>query len=161
MAAGLMEFPWRRRNGYLGILWGGLIAGTLDILAAFLNSHLHGGAPIRVLQGIASGLLGRSSFRGGWATALLGLACHFAIAFGAAAIYYFVSLRLRVLVKWPVVCGLLYGIPIYICTNFVIVPLSRIGMRPVGPLSGVAISLAVLMVCVGLPIALMVRRFAG
>jgi hypothetical protein len=161
MAGGLMEFPWRRRNRYLGILWGGLIAGTLDILAAFVTLSTPAYGPMRILQGIASGLLGRSSFRGGWGTALLGLACHFAIAFGAAAIYYFVSRRLRVLVKWPVVCGLLYGIPIYICTNFVIIPLSKIGMRPVGPLSGVAISLVVLMVCVGLPIALMIRRFAG
>jgi hypothetical protein len=161
MAGGLMEFPWRRRNGYLGILWGGLIAGTLDILSAFVTISRPGYGPMRILQGIASGLLGRSSFRGGWGTALLGLACHFAIAFGAAAIYYFASRWMRVLVKWPVVCGLLYGIPIYICTNFVIIPLSKIGMRPVGPLSGVALSLAVLMVCVGLPIALMVRRFAG
>jgi hypothetical protein len=149
-----------RRNPYLGIFWGGLIAGTLDILVAIVSFHSKGVAPMRLLQGIAFGLLGRSSFRGGWGTEALGLACHFSIAFGAAAAYYFISRRVRVLVQRPVICGLLYGIPVYLVTNFVIMPLSKIGMRPVGPLSGVATSVAILMVIVGLPIALMVRRFA-
>src|SRR5471030_331245 len=98
MARGFAIPGFQRRNPYLGIFLGGLIAGTLDILAAFLNLHRVGVAPERVLQGIASGLLGRSSFRGGMATAALGLFCHFLIAFGAAAVYYAVSRRLRVLV---------------------------------------------------------------
>ena len=160
MTNGLMEMPWRRRSPYLAIVWGGLIAGTLDILSAFISLSMRGVSPERVLQGIASGLLGRSSFNGGWKTAALGLICHFAIAFGAAAAYYAVSRRMRVLVQKAVVCGLLYGILVYLVTNFIIVPLSKIGMRPVGPLSGVALSLGILMVCVGLPIALMTRRFA-
>ena len=150
----------RRRNRYLGIFWGGLIAGTLDILAAFINLHRVGMSPERILQGIASGLLGRSSFRGGLATAALGLFCHFLIAFGAAAVYYAASHRLRVLVRRPVICGLLYGIPVYLFTNFVVIPLSKIGPRPVGPISGVLIALVVLGVCVGLPIALAVRRYS-
>lgn len=150
----------RRRNPYLGIFWGGLIAGTLDIVAAFVDLGRRGIAPERILQGIASGLLGRDSFRGGWATAALGLACHFLIAFGAAAVYYAASRWMRVLVERPVICGLLYGIPVYLFTNFVVIPLSKIGPRPVGPLSGVLIALVVLMAFVGLPIALMVRRYS-
>jgi hypothetical protein len=59
-----------------------------------------------------------------------------------------------------VICGLLYGIPVYLFTNFVVIPLSKIGPRPIGPLSGVLIALAVLGVCVGLPIALAVRRYS-
>jgi hypothetical protein len=39
--------------------------------------------------------------------------------------------------------------------------LSKIGLRPMGALSGVLISLAVLMVCVGLPIALATRRYGS
>jgi len=48
-------------KAYRAILWGGLIAGTLDILAAFINSGLRGVSPTRVLQSIASGLLGADS----------------------------------------------------------------------------------------------------
>lgn len=160
MTHGIAIPGFKRRNPSLGIFWGGLIAGTLDILAAAINLHRGGVAPERMLQGIASGLLGRSSFHGGMTTAFLGLLCHFVIAFGAAATYYAVSRRLRVLVERPVICGLLYGIPVYLVTNFVVIPLSKIGPRPVGPISGVVIALVVLAVCVGLPIALMVRRYS-
>jgi hypothetical protein len=150
-----------KRSGARAILWGGSIAGVLDILAAFVSSGMHGRGPDVVLHGIAFGLLGVKAFRGGVPTALLGLACHFAIAFGAAATYYAASRVLRVLVTQPVVCGLLYGIPVYFFTNYVVIPLSKIGLRPMGALSGVLISLAVLMVCVGLPIALATRRYGS
>src|ERR1700704_6241676 len=52
------------------ILVGGLIAGTLDAILAFYTFGS------RMPQGIASGLLGRSSFRGGAATWILGLVLH-------------------------------------------------------------------------------------
>ena len=150
-----------RSSGVKAVFWGGLIAGTLDILAAFINSGLHGGVPLRVLQGVASGLIGRSSFSGGLATALLGLLCHFLIAFGAAGAYYGVSRVWPVLVYQAVICGLLYGIPVYLVTNYVVVPLSRIGHIIVNTPGQMITALIILMVCVGLPISLAVRRFAG
>ena len=75
-------------KAYQGILLGGLIAGTLDITAAFVDSGLHGRSPVVVLQAVASGFLGESSFRDGLASAALGLGSHFLIAFGAATVYY-------------------------------------------------------------------------
>jgi len=144
----------------VGIFWGGLIAGTLDILAAFVITGFRGRGPDVVLHYIASGLLGLRAFRGGMPTAALGLACHYAIAFGAAAVYYAASLLMPMLVKRAVICGLLYGIPVYLVTNFVIVPFSRIGHVAVGPPSSVIIGVLVLMVFVGLPIGLATRRFA-
>ena len=65
----------------------GLIAGILDITSAFVTAELKGMGSIRMLQGIASGLLGPQSFEGGMATAGLGLAIHFLIAFTAAAVF--------------------------------------------------------------------------
>jgi len=144
----------------VGIFWGGLIAGTLDILAAFVVTGFKGRGPDVVLHGIASGLLGPKAFRGGIATAALGLACHYAIAFGAAAAYYAVSRVLPVLVRRAVICGLLYGVVVYVVTNYVIVPLSRIGRVITGPPSSMIIGLLVLMVFVGLPISLAIRRYA-
>ena len=48
------------------IFWGGLIAGTLDICAAFLTAWLRAGvSPIGVLQFVASGALGPAAFQGG------------------------------------------------------------------------------------------------
>src|SRR5882724_7299825 len=51
--------------------WGGLIAGILDMTTAFIRWR----PPVRLLQGIASGLLGPHAFQGGWGTAVLGLGC--------------------------------------------------------------------------------------
>ena len=153
-----------RRKGFGGagaaILWGGLIAGAIDIGVASITTLMHGGQPMRMLQGIAFALIGPSAFKGGWGTAAVGLACHFAIAFGAAAAYYLVSRFLSVMVREPVVCGLLYGVPVFWITNFIIVPMSKIGrMLPSTP-NQMMIGLVVLMVGVGLPIALMTRRYA-
>jgi hypothetical protein len=64
------------------------------------------------------------------------------------------------MVREPVVCGLLYGVPVWLVTNFIIVPMSRIGHALPGTPQSAAIGLMVLMVGVGLPIAWMTRRFA-
>jgi len=43
------------------ILWGGLIAGTLDLTYACSAWGLRGASPVRNMQSIASGLLGAES----------------------------------------------------------------------------------------------------
>ena len=43
--------------------------------------------PIQVLQYIASGAMGQSAFQGGLATAALGAAFHFSIAWVAAGVF--------------------------------------------------------------------------
>ena len=56
----------------------GLIAGALDITAAFLTAWFRARVtPGRVLQFVASGLLGAASFNAGTKTMVLGLALHF------------------------------------------------------------------------------------
>jgi len=142
------------------IFWGSLIAGTLDITAAFLTAWFRAGVtPGRVLQFIASGLLGAASFNGGTKTVLLGLALHFLIATVATAVFYFASRKLLVLIEHPVVFGLLYGVVVYVVMNFAVLPLSRIQPRPM-TLTGFTIGILTLMLCIGLPIALIVRRFS-
>jgi len=147
-------------KAYRAIFWGGLIAGTLDILAAFVSSGLRGGTPTRVLQAIASGLLGADSFQGGFTTAALGLVLHFFIATTATAVYYAASRKLKVLIDQAIVCGLAYGIPVYLVMNLVVLPLSAVTFKTSHTFSAVATSVLILMFCVGLPIALVVRRYS-
>ena len=143
------------------ILCGGLIAGTLDLTAACVSSWLRAGVgPVRVMQSIASGLLGAESFTGGAKTAVFGVALHFLIATVATAAFYFASRRLRFLVEHPIIAGLLYGVAVYLFMNFVVLPLSAVPQRGAPPLSGRIIGLLVIMFCVGLPIAAIVRRFS-
>ena len=142
------------------ILAGGVIAGALDLSAAFASSWLRAGVgPVRVMQSIASGLLGAASFTGGAGTALLGVAAHFLIATVATAVFYFASRTLRSLVEHVIIAGLLYGVAVYLFMNFVVLPLSAVPQRGAPPLSGRIIGLLIIMFCVGLPIAATVRWF--
>jgi hypothetical protein len=142
------------------ILWGGLIAGTLDICAAFVTAWLRAGVgPVRVLHSVASGLLGPDSFQGGAKTAVLGLALHFLIATVWTVVFYLASRKLLFLIERPITFGLVYGIVVYLFMNFVVLPLPRVTLRPV-PLSGRIIGLLIIMFCIGLPISLIVRSFS-
>src|SRR5438093_13517960 len=93
----------------LAILWAGLIAGGLDITAAFAVYGFFGLKPMRLLQGIAGGLLGPRTFEGGLATAFLGLICQFLIAFSVAAVYFAMSSGLPFLLDSAVNSCCLYG----------------------------------------------------
>jgi uncharacterized membrane protein YhiD involved in acid resistance len=152
----------RSSNALKTIFIAGLAAGILDLIAACVSAWLRTNtSPIRVAQFIASGILGPAAFTGGAASAALGIACHFLIAMGAAAVFYIASRKLRFLIKWPIVMGLLYGIPVYLFTTMVVVPLSRVTPpRVAPPLSARITAALIIMFFVGLPIALIVRRFS-
>jgi len=143
----------------VAILWGGVACGLLDITAALIVYSFFGARPIRLLQGIAGGLLGPRTFNGGLATALLGLVCHFLIAFSAAAVYFGASRVLPFLVAHAVLSGVLYGVAVYFFMSHVVVPLSAATKHPFS-VKMTAIGLAIHMLCVGLPIAIAVRRFS-
>jgi hypothetical protein len=114
---------------------------------------------MRLLQGIASGLLGAPAFQGGLATALLGLLCHFVIAFGAAAVYFAASRAITFLVQNAVVSGVLYGVAVYFFMSRIVVPLSAADKRPFS-LKMMVVGIVIHIFCVGLPISLSVRRFS-
>lgn len=139
------------------IVAGGSIAGMLDIVAAFAIGAGFGSSPARVLQGIATGLLGPAAFEGGARAAALGLACHFVIAFSAAAVYYAASRLLPVLARRPIAFGALYGMVVYAVMAFVVVPLSKAAPRSTA-WSMVVTMIVVHIVCVGVPIALATAR---
>ena len=135
-----------------------LIAGTFDISDALIFYGLRGVSPVRILQGIAVGLIGRGAFTMGARSALLGLLLHYFIATTWATIYIFASRRLP-LSRRPFLWGGLYGLVVYIVMNYVVVPLSRIGPRPTPPPVPLINAIAALVFCIGIPIALIARRY--
>ena len=139
------------------LLYGTLAVGVLDLLDAFVFFGLRSGAaPVRILQSIAAGLLGRASFAGGWRTAALGLLLHFFIAFVVVLVFVMASRRWVFLRRHALVSGLLYGIAVYLTMTFVVVPASAAGGGPPAwpvALNGVLIH----MFGVGLPSALVAR----
>lgn len=149
------------KNFFKIIVIGGLVAGTLDLLAAFTSAWLRSGTtPARVSQFIASGALGPAAFSGGTRTILLGVVFHFLIATVATAVFYLASRWLKFLVEWPIPMGLLYGVLVYAFMNFIVLPQSAIVQRSSPPLSAQIIGALIIMFFVGLPIALIVRRYS-
>ncbi len=140
------------------ILLGGLVAGVLDITDAIVFTAVRGGSPVRMLQGIASGLLGQAAFQGGSATAALGLFLHFVIATGATAVFVAVSLRVPALLKRPFVWGPLYGLVVYVVMRFVVLPLSLVRMQPFAVNIGFANQIFAHVFLVGIPIVVVASR---
>ena len=143
------------------VMQAGLTCGVLDITAAFV---VYGGAfgvpPLRLLQGIASGLLGvQAAVEGGIPTAILGLACHFFIALSAATVYYVTSRRIGFLVEHAAISGVLYAIAVYFFMQKVVLPLSAAAPRTYS-LKLMLIGIVIHIFCVGLPISLTIRKYS-
>ena len=154
------------RTAARAILWGGLACGVLDITSAVVISLANHGSPIRMLQGIAGALLGPASFQGGIATAALGLAMHFGVAFTATTVFFLLSRRFPAMVEWAVPSGVLFGVFWLLVMYRGVIPLMAalrplyLGNIPRRPLPALwPLPVLVHMTCVGLPIALAVRRF--
>lgn len=112
------------------ILIGGLAAGVLDILYAFVvyGPLSYGLSPVDVLHSVAAGWIGRDAARdGGVTTAALGLGSHFLIAGIMAAVYVVAATRLKALTERAVLGGLVYGLLLYVAMNYVVAPLSAAG----------------------------------
>ena len=120
----------------------------------------------RILQSIASGLLGPAAFGGGSATTALGLALHLAIALGWTVVF------LLLLELWPrlrgwtrsirgaVLAGLVYGAAVWLLMDGLVLPLSRAKVVP-PTVPWFWIQLATHPFVVGLPIALILARPGG
>lgn len=136
-----------------------LLAGSLDILAAFLQGYISNGiSPGIILQYIASGVMGGAAYTaGGWIMAL-GLLFHFMIAFACTAVFFWIYPGLSFLKKSIVLNAVLIGLSAWVVTTRLIIPLSRIRQRPFD-LSGALIAMAILVVCIGLPVAYFAKRY--
>jgi hypothetical protein len=139
------------------IFWAGIITGSIDLCAALAFAAIRGTRPKLVLQSIASAMIGPKAISRN-STVPLGLGLHYLIAFGAATTYAVASRYLTVLNEHSVLCGLLFGAPVYLFMMFVVIPLSALN-RPFS-MSFFLGQLVINMVCVGLPIALVVKHFS-
>lgn len=139
-----------------------LLAGTLDILDAFTFWGVTKAVPPeRILQSIASGLLGKAAFQGGTGAAALGLLLHYFIMSVMAALYVLAARRLPVLVRRPLLMGLAYGAATYVVMNYVVLPLSAVGPASAFAWPRFINNLGAHLVLVGIPIALVARWGQG
>ncbi len=150
------------------VLWGGLICGTLDLTAACIDVGVnYGQSPVWLLQNVAGALLGPDSYQCGWPSAGLGLLMHFSVAFTVTAIFYRLSRRFPLLRRWAVPSGLVYGAGVFLVMYRLVIPLT-IALKSLYLTQPFTHNwpqlrwsqLFVHFICIGLPIALIVRRYS-
>lgn len=105
-------------------LWveGTAVAGTLDLLSAFVFSGTKGVWPMRVLQFVASGPFGDSALANP-AFAIAGLVVHYAIMACMVGVYLLAAVRLRPLTRRPLAWGMAYGFGLWIVMYWIVRPL--------------------------------------
>lgn len=140
--------PW---SPLKAILVGGFLAGLADMTYAIVwFSGVKHVPAIRVPQSVAGGLIGKSSFDGGAATAILGLGLHWLIAFIWTTIFVVAAVRfLPALRRTPFLSGLAYGAWIYFFMYWVVLPLDAMHTQPhIHPLDTWLTGLAVHMLAI-------------
>lgn len=138
----------------------GLACALADI-GYVIGLVLHaGGSPSRMLQGIASSVLGRATFDGGAATAALGLALHTGVSLGAATLFYAACRVLPVVRKRWLIGGVVFGALFYVLMQLAILPLTRLPPHSFPPPNWVPIFIAHITV-VGPVIAFVTQRRMG
>lgn len=135
----------------------GAAAGWCDLLFAIVFYGARGAAPLGVMQSIAGGVLGRAADQGGAGTAALGVGLALRDRTGGAAVFYAASRRWPVLLRHALVAGAVFGVGVYFFMNWVVVPLSALGVKTYPPVVNVWVMRGRIPF-VGWPIAMITRR---
>ena len=140
------------------VLLGGSIAGVLDIIFAISFAAYNGATPVRLLQTVASGLLGTAAFSGGVPAAALGLALHFVMSFLWAGAFLALAERVPALALHPLMAGIGFGVFVFLSMRLVVLPLSAfpypVTFRPLAT----TLDLLSHMLLFGVPIAWATQR---
>jgi hypothetical protein len=154
--------PGSRASSITGLIMRtGLLAGTLDALAASIQFYLTTGRnPAIVFRYIASAVFGKDALAGGTTMAICGLLFHYMIAFIFTIVFVLAFPRLRLFRFNRFATGIIYALLVWSIMNLVVVPLAF--SRPYQfHLKGALISAGILVICIGLPISLMANWFYG
>jgi hypothetical protein len=154
MTVAAFSIPIKKPKLLRSILAGGAIAGTLDLTSAFITFGPN------VPHNIAAGLLGREAIHGGLFTWILGVLLHYFIAFSAATVYCLASRKLEFLRDHWLVCGLFFGIAVFLVMNLIVLPLCAFHYAGPYQLRGLIQGLVVHMLIIGLPISFSLRKLS-
>ena len=142
------------------IFLSGLIAGTLDMLAALIVYAviLQKTTAIKILQSITSGIFKKDAYSGGSQMALYGLLLHYFIALTFAWFYFTIYPYFTFLKKNTLLSGILFGVFVWIIMNLVVLPT----VFPVLPEKHLdfplILSILILIFCIGIPIAFITKK---
>lgn len=105
------------------IFQAGLLAGTIDILSAFLYYYVKSGKnPLNVLNYVSKVALGPNAFTSTGLQQVSGLLVHFAIAFGWTILFFILYTRIKWLQVNKFVTAIVFGSFVWAMMNVVMLP---------------------------------------
>jgi hypothetical protein len=127
-------------------------AGTLDIIAAFLNFYYKTGKNAGiVLKYIASAIFGKEAMNGGMGMELAGLLLHYSIALLFTLFFALIFKKIWFWFAHKLLIAIMYGVFIWLVMNLIIVPSSLAKQIPFSWSAGITNCL-ILIVCIGYPL---------
>lgn len=143
------------------ILKATILAGTLDIIAAFLNFYFKTGKNVGiVLKYIASAILGDEAYKGGILVNLLGLFLHYIIAFLFTLFFAIIYPKILKWLSQTLLIAIIYGIFVWIVMNLLIVPSTSAAEIPFTWSAGLT-NCMILIACIGYPLAHLFQKNAS
>lgn len=141
------------------IIKAGLIAGTLDICAAFLYSYLkRGTSPVTILQYLAKFVFGKDAITDTTMLSITGLLVHFLIAMSWAVLFFILYPRLGFMRINKIGTGIVYGLFVWIMMNIVFLPLWS--HKPfVFNAESSTINAVILILAIGMPLAFIANGY--
>lgn len=140
------------------ILLSGFIAGSLDILAAFIDHYINTNkGPEGVLKFIASGVFGSKGFTNNSTMIWFGLLFHFIIALAFTTLFFILYPRVKLLRVNVLLLAMIIGVFIWLVMNLLILPLSNTPKFPFKTESAVKSAL-ILIFMIGLPLSITFKR---
>ncbi|GAA3980404.1 hypothetical protein [Mucilaginibacter dorajii] len=148
-----------RKNAILTILWLGFVTGTLDAMAAIIWSYVINKKIVTgiIFKFIAYGAFGQAAMNGGNEMVVAGIIFHYVIAFAFTMAFYLLYGYFDKLLRNKYLVGVMYGIIAWLVMNLIVLPLSKIGYHHVRIQTALT-GLLILIICIGLPIALVADK---
>ena len=139
------------------ILAAGLLVGSLDILSAIIDTWVsYKWTPDKVLKVIAGAAFDKTGFSESFLV-VAGLVFHYLIAMGFTFLFYFVYPTLKKLFRYNLVIAFLYGIFMQAFMRFLLLPLTRLQLKPFDISKQIKPTL-ILIVAIGIPLTLLMQR---
>jgi hypothetical protein len=138
-----------------------LLAGTMDGLAACIHYYIKTGRdPGPVFRYIASAVFGKKAYAGGLPMALAGALFHYLVAFLFTLFFMWLYPRVKWMRKSIAATAVAYGLFVWLVMNRIVVPLAMSGtFKAAFYWKQAGIALAILIVCIGLPLSLVARKY--
>ena len=138
------------------ILFTTFIAGTLDILCAIFI--LAKGNTEGTFRFIARGAFGDAAYSGGTEVIIYGIIFHYFIALSYSTVFFFIYPHISLLRKNRIISGLIYGVVVWSCMQFIVLPLTHNAPGPIN-WSSAWKGIVILMIAFGLPISLITSSY--